>query len=63
MDIIKLDDDRSELYDELIKMSLDDNYDIDEIEEIISDIDDIERKVLLHRKKTSKLLRRFLNVH
>lgn len=63
MDISKLADERSVLYEELIQMALDDNYNIDEIQHIISDIDDIERKVLLHRKKTSNLLRRLLNVH
>jgi len=58
MDIIKLSNESADLYDELISMANNNDYDFEEIETINSEIDDIERKVLRHRRKTSKLLKR-----
>ena len=58
MDIIKLSNESTELYDELIGMANKNDYDFEEIETINSEIEDIERKVLRHRRKTSRILKR-----
>ena len=58
MDIIKLSNESTELYDELIDMANKNDYDFEEIETINSEIEDIERKVLRHRRKTSRILKR-----
>ena len=58
MDIIKLSNESTELYDELIDMANKNDYDFEEIETINSEIEDIERKVLRYRRKTCRILKR-----
>ena len=58
MDIINLQVEREELYEELISMANNNDYDFDEIETINIEVSEVEKKILLHRRKTNHLLKR-----
>jgi hypothetical protein len=58
MDIVNQQVERNELYEELILMAENDNYDFEEIEAINAEIMEVEKKILAYRRKSSTILKR-----